>query len=172
MAVSPAMRRLLGLLQLEEEQRQAALASALGELKGLERALDATTANDRSGRRLVAASARTGDLADRLAGLVESAAARRKAAALEPRIEQSEQEAAAVRGQYLAKRVERRQAETLLREAAAREAAEAARRGQQSLDDWHLNRLHRAAAQARPAKAPGARPDEPHPDRRAKKNRA
>jgi hypothetical protein len=164
MAVSRAMRRLLRVLTLEEEQRQTALESALGELKRLERALEATVQYDRSGRRLVAASAQSGELADRLAGLVETAAAKRKAASLAPRIKRSEQEAAALRDLYLAKRVERRQAETLIHEAEAREAVEAGRRTQQALDDWHLNRLHRIAAHAKTAEVEGFNPLEPNRD--------
>jgi hypothetical protein len=165
MAVSRAMRRLLRILNLEEEQRQSTLQSALGELKRLERALEAAAVSDRSGRRLVAASAQSGELADRLAGLAEAAAAKRKAAALAPWIKSSEQEVAALRDLYLAKRVERRQAETLIREAEAQDALEAGRRSQQALDDWHLNRLHQAKAQAQPASTEGVDPQELNLDR-------
>jgi hypothetical protein len=42
---------------------------------------------------------------------------------------------------FLAKRVERRQAETLIHEIEAQDAVIAGRRSQQALDDWYLNRL-------------------------------
>ena len=62
MAVSRAMRRLLRVLEIQEEQYRAALASALADLKRLEGAMAATAERDRGGRRLVAASASTGEL--------------------------------------------------------------------------------------------------------------
>ena len=143
MAVSRALRRLLRIRDLEEEQSRLALESALSELQRLKHALTAAAERDRGGRLLVGASARTGELPDRLAGLEETRAAARYAAALAPRIADAEVDAAALRLEYLSKRVERRQAETLIQEAEARDAIEAGRRGQQALDDWYSNRLHR-----------------------------
>jgi hypothetical protein len=59
--------------------------------------------------------------------------------------------------EYLAKRVERRQAETLIEEAQAQNALDAGRRSQQALDDWFLNRLHREALKAvRPVRPGGS----------------
>ncbi len=57
MAVSRALRRLLRIRELEEEQSRLALESALGELNRLKHALTATAERDRRGRRLVEASA-------------------------------------------------------------------------------------------------------------------
>jgi predicted nucleic acid-binding Zn-ribbon protein len=140
MAVSHAMRRLLRVLELEEEQRQIALESAVGELRRLERTLEAAAERERSGRRLLAASVHTGELTDRAAGLEETRAAKRRAAVLRPWIQEAEEEAAELRDAYLSKRVERRQAETLLQAIEAATAKETARRIQQALDDWYLNR--------------------------------
>jgi len=61
-AVSRALRRLLRIREIEEEQCKLALESALGELHRLEHALTATSALDRRGRRLVEASAHSGEL--------------------------------------------------------------------------------------------------------------
>jgi hypothetical protein len=47
------------------------------------------------------------------------------------------------REEYLLKRVERRQAETLIQETEARDAIVDGRRGQQTLDDWYSSRLYR-----------------------------
>jgi hypothetical protein len=153
MAVSRALRRLLRIRSLEEEQRRLALESAIGELNRLEHALAATAEQDRRGRRLVEVSARSGELPDRLAGLEETRAATRHAAALAPRIAMVEFDVATLRQEFLGKRVERRQAETLIRETEARDAIEAGRHGQQALDDWYRFRLHRAET--------GAEPDHP-----------
>jgi antitoxin component of MazEF toxin-antitoxin module len=141
MAVSRALRRLLRVLEIEEEQSRLALESAVGELGILEHSLTATRTRERSGRRLVISSAQSGELPDRLAGLEETRAARRRADALAPRIADAEVEVTTSREVFLAKRVERRQAETLIHEIEAQDAVIAGRRSQQALDDWYLNRL-------------------------------
>ncbi|HEV2487812.1 MAG TPA: hypothetical protein VGT08_19995 [Terracidiphilus sp.] len=142
MAVSRALRRLLRVLEIEEEQSRLALESAVGELGNLERSLTASRLRERSGRRLVISSAQTGELPDRLAGLEEARAARQRAEVLRPRIADADAEVTAFREAFLAKRVERRQAQTLIRETEAKDAVIAGRRSQQALDDWYLNRLH------------------------------
>ena len=142
MAVSRALRRLLRILTIEEEQCRLALESALGELRLFERALSETGNQARNGRRLVRASARSGELPDRLAGIEETHAADRRAAVLALRIREARANSDALRQAFLAKRVECRQAETLIGEAEAKDAVIAARRTQQGLDDWYLNRLH------------------------------
>jgi hypothetical protein len=152
MAASRALRRLLRIRNMEEEQSRLALESALGELSRLERALTATSERDRRGRRLVQISARTGELADRLAGIEEGRAADRHRAALTPRIADAELDVAALRQEFLVHRVERRQVETLIREAEAQDVIEASRKGQQAVDDWYGNRLHREEAEAGPAR--------------------
>jgi hypothetical protein len=142
-AVSRALRRLLRIRNLEEEQSRIALESAVGDLRRLEHAQAATVERDRRGRRLFDSSVHTGDLPDRLAGLVEQHAADRAQRALSPRILDAEQDVAGLREDYLDKRVERRQAETLVKESEARDALDAERKSQQGLDDWFRNRLHR-----------------------------
>ncbi|MGA9070286.1 MAG: hypothetical protein WB424_08540 [Terracidiphilus sp.] len=161
MAVSRALRRLLRIRELEEEQNQLALESASGELNRLERALTATYERERRGRRLVEASAQSNQLMDRLAGLEETRSASLHAIALGPRIDAKQEEVAVRRQEFLAKRVERRQAETLIEETEAREAVEEDRRGQQSLDDWFSSRLYRQGTQPESNKAPAS--DSPAP---------
>ena len=148
MAVSRGLRRLLRIRELEEEQCRLALESATGELHGLRHALEAAIERGRGGRRLIESSVHSGELADRLAGLQDMHAAGRRATALAPRIEDAELEVTALREEFLSKRVERRQAETLIGETEDRDAVETARRSQQSLDDWFGNRLHRKGAAA------------------------
>jgi len=155
MAVSRALRRLLRIRELEEEQSRLALESSLDELHRLEHALTAAFGRERRGRSLVQISAQSGQLTDRLAGLEETRSARIHAGALEPRIDGMGEEVTERRQEFLMKRVERRQAETLIAETEAQEAIEEERRGQQSLDDWYCSRLYRNgnsdAADAEPA---------------------
>jgi flagellar export protein FliJ len=148
MAVSRALRRLLGIRDLEEEQHRLALESAMGELRSLENALVAMLRQERRGRALVKESARSGDLQDRLAGVVESRAAQIGVAMLAPRIAATKNHAARLREAYLQKRIERRQAETLIEETEAKEAMEAERRSQQGLDDSYRSRLFRNQREA------------------------
>ena len=142
MAVSRALRRLLRVLEIEEEQTRLALESAVGELAILERSMAATKVKERNGRRLFISSAKSGELPDRLASFQETRAARRRADALVPRIVDAEAEVTALRETFLAKRVERRQAETLINETETQDAVIAGRRSQQGIDDWYLNRMH------------------------------
>jgi hypothetical protein len=148
MAGMRALRRLLRIRELEEEHCRVAMESALAELHRLEHALAANQDRDRRGRALLQASAHTGELQDRLAAIEESKAAMRVAAVLESRRPRAEQQLGQLREQYLAKRVERRQVETLIEEAAAREALDTGRRTQMGLDDWFRNRMHRRGREA------------------------
>jgi hypothetical protein len=150
-AVSRALRRLLRIRNLEEEQSRIALESAVGDLRRLEHAQAATVERDRRGRRLFDSSVHTGDLPDRLAGLVEQHAADLAHRALSPRILDAEQDLAGLREDFLDRRVERRQAETLVKESEARDALGADRKSQQGLDDWFRNRLHRVKLETKDA---------------------
>lgn len=140
MAVSRALRRLLSVLELEEEQARIALERALGELRRLEAARSDAIERERAGRRLVAASAASGEMVDRLAGMEEGRTAQRLAGILKMRIAEAARQAAARREAFLAKRVERQQVRTLIEEAQAAQAADAGRRQQQSIDEWFLSR--------------------------------
>jgi flagellar export protein FliJ len=143
MAISKALGRLLRIRALEEEQRRAELESAMGELETLKRALKAAGESQRQGIARVGASAVSGAIVDRQAALVDTQAARRRAQALAPRIAVSEQEAAGRRQDFLEKRMERRQAGTLVEEAETREEIESDRRSQRAVDDWYAARRHR-----------------------------
>jgi hypothetical protein len=150
MAVSRALRRLLRIRDIEEEQSRLALESAIGELNRLEGALAATVEREMRGRRLIEASARTDQPVNRLAGLEETRSAGRHVLMLEPRIKAGEEKVAARRQEFLLKRVERRQAESLIQETETRDAVDATRRGQQSLDDWYNSRHYGKRADVEP----------------------
>lgn len=144
MAVSRALKRLLQIRELEEEQSRLALESALGELRELEKALHGSAERGRLGRQLMAASVETGELADRLAGLAEARAAARAAEWLAERRSAAERELEEQREEFLVSKTERRQAETLIDAVETRDAIEAKRKAQQGLDDWHRTRRKRA----------------------------
>jgi hypothetical protein len=154
MAVSSALHRLLRVRAVEEEQRRLALESALSQSQALASALNAAWLRMRQGKALLAQERDAIEIADRAAALVEIDAARRRAAALRPRIAAAEATASRARQDYLAKRLERRQVETLIEEARAQEAIESLRRSQQSTDERFASRRHiEKAEQTREAKA-------------------
>jgi hypothetical protein len=148
MAVSRAMRRLLRIRTIEEEQSRLELEGAQIDLGRLRDALDKAVLRGSSGRRLFQAGVYNGELPDRLAGLEETRGADRRARALTPHIADAEQDVAILHEEFRAKRIDRRQAETLIEEADAQAVLEAARRTQQALDDWFRNMRYRAHPKA------------------------
>lgn len=154
MAISPALHRLARVRAVEEEQRRLALESALSQLHVLQAALEAAQLRMRRGKALLAEVRNPIDVADRAAALLEIDAAGRRAAVLRPRIGAAEEAVIRARQDYLAKRLERRQVETLIEEARAGEAIESLRRSQQSTDEGFASRRHtRKAEKARDTKA-------------------
>lgn len=143
MAVAPGLLRYLRVLVLEEEQAQAAFEAASAQARALDKRLETVAALERNGRQLIAVSAWSGDALDRIAALEQMSAARRAICALRPIRTAALEEASRRRAAFLEKRVQRRQAETLIQEAQARAAIEASRRDQQSMDEMHLDRAHR-----------------------------
>ncbi len=146
MGVPKAFERLAWVRSVEEEQRRRLLEAAVARLKSLEQARDAALQAEKRGRSLLTAGAIAGAMADRQAGLVEAETARRRARVLAAHITTSQKESDARRREFLEKRVERRQAETLVEEAQAREELESGRKSQQRVDDWYGARSHRQGA--------------------------
>jgi hypothetical protein len=142
MAVSKSLERLLHIRDLQEEQHRLALESAAAKLRELEAARVGAGDTERSGRALVGASVHTGELADRQGGLVQAVAASRRGELLAQHIARAEAETKRLHESFLEKRVERRQAETLVNESEARSVVESNRRSQRALDDWHGSRKH------------------------------
>jgi hypothetical protein len=141
MSVSTAVRRLLLVRGLEETLQRRELQYAQGDLAALELALSAASERQRAGRRLIASAVHSEELCDRLVGMEEVQAGRCSGAVLKPRIHQSALVVEELRNALLDKRVERKQAEALIKAVEAREAIEADRRMQHSLDDWYLTRI-------------------------------
>jgi hypothetical protein len=148
MAVSRTLRRLLHVRDVEEEQLRMALESAFGELRSLEQARVSFVSRERAGRQLLAASAHTIETADRTAALVEVRFAARCAESLVSRIVAAESIVMHARQAYLAKRIERLQAQTLIEEAQAQDAIESGRSIQRALDDTYGAARHREQSEA------------------------
>jgi hypothetical protein len=141
MAVSRGMRRLLRVLEVQEEQHKSALEAATAELRRMEAALVFARERERDGRCLLAASTVTNELADRLTGLEEMRAAEREKTFLKRVIVDGQASVNVRRREFLAKRTERQQAETLMEEAEARAKDETEKKMQQVLDERFLARL-------------------------------
>ena len=154
MAVSKALRRLLHIRGIEEEQRRLSLESALGDLESLKLARHAAGERERRGNALLETGAKSGDLTDRQAGLVEADAAHRRALVLAPRIVASELETRQRRQEFLDKRVERRQAERLIEKTEAEDAIEFERQSQSAIDDLYGARRHHLAKDAESRSTP------------------
>jgi len=137
------IERLLHIREIEEEQKRLQLDAALANLESLERTRDAAAEMGRQGRTLVGESVISGVIADRQAGLMETEIARRCARLLALRIASAQKEVIERRRDFIDKRIERRQAETLMEQDETREKLESGRRSQRSVDDWYGARTHR-----------------------------
>lgn len=147
MPVSGTLRRLLHVRSLQEEQQRLALESSLVDLHELEHALSQVQERQRRSREHIATSA---DPSDRVAAQVESECAARHAAALLPLIGAAQRKTSCLRDQFLQKRVERRQVETVISAIEVQDANAADRRDQQTIDDWYSGRGKRRKPSAAP----------------------
>lgn len=140
MKVSQTMSRLLRIRVLEEEQSRLALEAAEAELHRLQTALAAAQHGARRGREAVTRSVHNYDVYDRIAGIEQIRTADRAAGWITEQRSLQQEETADRREAFLADRIERRQAESLLEVVKAQTALETEKRAQQALDDWHLLR--------------------------------
>ncbi|HEX7728541.1 MAG TPA: hypothetical protein VF392_05855 [Terracidiphilus sp.] len=139
-----ALRRLLRVRTLEEEQRQAELEAVLAASHHLESMVAYQEQGSRAGRALAFTAIFHDEGASRLAGLEQLDRMAARASALAPALETAQAAVAEARQSYLASRVERRQAQSLI-EAAERDlAVTERRRAQQQADDAHLRRRARS----------------------------
>jgi len=143
------LRNLFQLRQIEEENSASLLERASSELRRLDDTLTVTRVRETAGRSLVEESIRTGETQDRLAGFAEVNSAARVRTVVTRRKRQAEENLERIRQQYLAKRMESRQVETLLRAAAELEAHEQQRRSQSALDEWHRMSQRRQAGETK-----------------------
>ena len=148
------VKRLLRIREIQEEQKRRELEAAVARLESLQKTRDTATEMERLGRTFVRASVMSGEMADRQAGLMQTAFARRRARLLAPRIALSQKEIIELRRDFMDKRMERRQAETLVGLDDTRDKVESDRRSQRSMDDWHSARNHQKEGTNRPMNEP------------------
>jgi len=137
MAPSKRLHRLLGIRQAEEERSQSEMETAIAELRHIELAQATTHGRGERARALVASSAQTGDLMDRIAGLLEMKTIERLQRMLLEMVDAARKDAQEKRQELLSRRVARRQVETLVNAKSAEAIADANRKAQAALDDWH-----------------------------------
>jgi flagellar export protein FliJ len=137
MPVPAAMRRLLRVRQVQEEESRAVLEKILRELNSLKAALRAASEWECKGRQIVSESMQSGELRDRLAGQVQEHTARQAKAFLAERIAAAEEQADESRQSYRAACIRMRQVSTLIEKVQGEERLYEARRQQNNLDDWY-----------------------------------
>ncbi|HUB29946.1 MAG TPA: hypothetical protein VL967_09620 [Terracidiphilus sp.] len=140
MPIPRGFERLLRIRTLEEEQSRAALAAALAELNSFTRALEETLARAQGGRRLLHKALASGEISERLAGLVEISTAKIRAEALTVRLREAERRVDELKSELLGRQVKRRQSEILVDRLRTLDALEADRRIQRELDEWYRAR--------------------------------
>lgn len=143
MPISLALRRLLRIRELEEEQSRIALETALGEMNRLKATLLGTAQRGQEARRLFASSLQSGNPTDRVACLHEMRATDNLAGALSRKLATAAPEMVRLRDRLLAKRIQRQQAESVIKECDARAKSEEERRNQRDLDDLNRARTKR-----------------------------
>ena len=150
---SSAIRRLLRIRALEEEQSRLVLEAAEGELKRLESALASARQSERQGRELVTRSVNDDEPIGRIAGVEQMHACGQAAAWIADRTPQAEAEAQTQRHAFVEKRIQRRQAESLHEAAVSQSLLQEEKRMQQAQDEWHLmrSRASRQSADDAPA---------------------
>jgi flagellar biosynthesis chaperone FliJ len=131
------LARLLDIRQAEERQSRNLMESVVLELRSLENISEDTHKRRKHARGLITTSLSTGDGLDRTAAIEEMAISERVATALQKKIEAIELQVERLRQDFLAKRIERRQVETLIDQAKAQEAIDSKRSTQIAMDDWY-----------------------------------
>ncbi len=145
MSAPKGIERLRRIRALEEEQLRLGLEAAVARVQSLEQARADAIEMERQGRASIAESAVSGEVSDRVAGVVQAEGARARRQRLGPRIAAAQMDVDESRRALLDKRVERHQAAVILEEAAAREELDSNRRAQRAVDDWFGARLRRNA---------------------------
>ncbi len=137
MKSSHALRRLLRIRALQEEQSRLALETAQAEQKRLDAALAESRRSERRSRESIFAGVRSGDAVERIAGIMQSFESERASKQIAAWKLEADLAAARLRKAFLADRTERRQTERMVEAAAAEATAQEERSAQKALDDWH-----------------------------------
>lgn len=150
------LRRLTRIRELEEDQSRLVLEAAARSREQAAAELLAAHQECLNGRADLVHGVEHDDPRDRQTGLIRMQVATRQAEFLRPQLQQLDEQLAVQREEYQARRIARRQVETLLTEAELRVRQETDRRAQQMLDDW-FGRKRRTADTS--ADDSGASPD-------------
>jgi flagellar export protein FliJ len=137
LANAQTLHRLHGVRQAEESRSRTYLDTALAELHRHKDALTNAIELRSASRALLASSVRSGEPIDRIAAMQALAAANLTLKLLQTRIGLAQKKVDAIRQESLAKRIERRQVESLLDALNAQEKEEERRKIQAALDEWH-----------------------------------
>jgi flagellar export protein FliJ len=140
MAAPTSLKRLAAIRRAEEQHSRTRMEMAIAELHRLEQAFDGARNRAKQGRRSIVSAVNSGASEDRIAGMTEIAAADRVTVLLAEIIHSAERQVSELRDAFVAKRIERRQAESLLESQTAQETLERSRKSQTALDDWHRSR--------------------------------
>ena len=137
---SSAIRRLLRIRALEEEQSRMVLEAAEAEVKRLQSALGSVRQSEHQGREILTRGVQDGEPTDRIAGVEQIRACEQAAAWIAGRTLQAEAEAGTQRSAFVEKRIQCRQAESLHDAAISQSLHRDEKRMQQMQDEWHLMR--------------------------------
>jgi len=140
MAVRRVLTRLLRLRELEEEQSRIQLESAVGERDRVQEDLARAAEYLTQGRQSFTAGIANRDALGRTGAALETEQARQQRHRILPQLRAAEAEVTRQREEYLLRRTDRQQVETLVENEKKMAAVEAARRAQQMLDDWYGRR--------------------------------
>jgi len=147
------LARLLRLRELEEEQSRTELEAAVGVRNRVRVELAEVSDRQTLGRRNFATGIAARDPLGRTGAMMELERAREQQVKIRTRFDASEAEVARQREEFLLRRTERRQVETLVDDQQAMDVIETARRAQQMLDDWYGRRGTKETARGLSASA-------------------
>jgi flagellar biosynthesis chaperone FliJ len=134
------LQRLLRIRELREEQSRVELEAAVGQRNRVGEEFMEAKSRETQGRSAFVAGISEDDRIGRAAGMIEMEQARKERPRIATRLEAANAEVERQRDEFLAHRTARRQVETLVSAKQATLRAEAARRAQQTLDDWYGRR--------------------------------
>ncbi|WP_109484622.1 hypothetical protein [Occallatibacter savannae] len=139
------LRRIRELRLVEEQYQAALLAAGKKQLADLESALHLLRKRQMEGRDLLVQSCIDGDTVSWITALEEVAILRRKADALMAEKPHLEYHVHGLCDRFIAKRIERRQAESILSSVLEEETKRGERQSQATLDEWYRAERRRFA---------------------------
>ncbi len=149
---STSLQRLLTIRRAEEGCSQSEMERAVREQQHLEAAQATAQERRRCASALVSSSAQTGELMDRVAGLQEMKTSDRLRRMFREKIDEARMDTQHKRQELLARRLARRQVETLIDAKLAQSKVDSTRKTQSALDDWHRSQRVAAKRKANPSR--------------------